>query len=178
MNPHSPEQKYPLSIVENALGRCQQERENAEFLIETKNSLIEIIQQGYAAMNDLDEEIVLSNGVVLPSPRRILEHDVQHHSAVIERQKVLLEEILSVEETLKNAIRRHKQPYDTLNIRRLVRKQQEYDNYETLKANLQTLENNIISLNQDLDRDMKHLTQLHNQATSSSISNSAISNND
>jgi len=45
MNPHSPEQKYPLSIVENAVGRCQQERENAEFFIETKKSLIEIIQQ-------------------------------------------------------------------------------------------------------------------------------------
>jgi len=44
MNPHSPEQKYSLSIVENALGRCQQERENAEFLTETKNSLIEILQ--------------------------------------------------------------------------------------------------------------------------------------
>ena len=85
---------------------------------------------------------------------------------------------MSAEETLKNAIRRHKQSYDTLNIRRLVRKQQEYDKYETLKANLQTLENNIISLNKDLDRDMERLTQLYNQATSSSINNSAISNND
>ena len=36
MNLHSPEQHYPLSIVEIALGRCLQERENAEFLIETK----------------------------------------------------------------------------------------------------------------------------------------------
>jgi len=108
MNPHSPEQKYPLSIVENVVGRCQQERENAEFLIETKKSLIEIIQQGYAAMNNLDEEIVLSIGVALPSPRRILEHDVQHHTTVIERQKIFLEDILSAEATLKNAIRRHK----------------------------------------------------------------------
>ena len=85
---------------------------------------------------------------------------------------------MSAEETLKNAIRRHKQSYDTLNIRRLARKQQEYDKCETLKANIQTLGNNIISLNQDLDRDMERLIQLHNQATSSSISNYAISNND
>jgi len=68
-------------------------------------------------MTDLDEEIILSNGVVLPSPRQILQHDVQHHTAVIERQKVLLEEITSVETTLKNAIRRHKQSYETTNMR-------------------------------------------------------------
>jgi len=88
-------------------------------------------------MNNLDEEIVLSNGVVLPSPRRILEHDVQHHTAVIERQKIFLEDILSAEATLKNAIRRHKQLYETLNIRRLVHKQQKYEKYEILKTNLQ-----------------------------------------
>jgi len=76
MNPHSPEQKYPLSIIERALGRCQQERENTEFLIETKQSLIKIIQGGYASMNSIDEEIILHNGVILPSPRTILEQDV------------------------------------------------------------------------------------------------------
>jgi len=129
-------------------------------------------------MNNLDEEIVLSNGVVLLSPRGILEHDVQHHTVVIKRQKILLEDILSVEATLKNAIRRHKQSYETLNIRRLVYTQQKYDKYEILKTNLQKLENDIISLNQDLDRDMEQLNQLRNQATSSSISNSAISNDD
>ena len=47
MNPHSPEQQYPLAIVKEALNRCLQERENAEFLIETKNQLIEIIRHGY-----------------------------------------------------------------------------------------------------------------------------------
>ena len=108
MNPHIPEQKYLLYLAENVLGRCQQERENAEFLIETKKSLIEIIQQRYESMNNLDDEIILPNGVILPSPRQILEHDTQLHNAVIERQKVLLEDILSAEETLKNAIRRHK----------------------------------------------------------------------
>jgi len=85
MNPYSPEQRYPLFIVENALGRCQQKRENAEFLIETKKSLIDIIQQGYDVMTDLDEEIILSNRVVLPNPRQILQHDVQPHTVVIER---------------------------------------------------------------------------------------------
>jgi len=83
MNPHSPEQKYLLSIIERALGRCQQERENAEFLIETKQSLITIIQGGYASMNSIGEEIILHNGVVMPSPRTILEQDVQHHTTVI-----------------------------------------------------------------------------------------------
>jgi len=116
MNPYSPEQRYPLFIVENAIGRCQQKRENAEFLIQTKESLIDIIQQGYDAMTDLDEEIILSNGVVLPSPRQILQHDVQHHTGVIEGQKVLLEEITSAELTLKNAIRRHQQSYESTNM--------------------------------------------------------------
>jgi len=76
MNPHSPEQHYPLSIVKSALGRCLQERENAEFLIETKQQLIEIVRQVYNVMNDLDSEIILPNGLVLPSPRQILGRDV------------------------------------------------------------------------------------------------------
>jgi len=83
MNPQSLQQKYPLSIIERALSRCQQEREHAEFLIKTKQSLITIIQGGYASMNSIDEEIILHNGVVLPSPRTILEQDVQHHTTVI-----------------------------------------------------------------------------------------------
>ena len=70
MNPHSPEQQYPLAIVKEALNRCLQERENVEFLIETKNQLIEIIQQGYNVMNDLNSEIVLN-------------HDIQHHTVII-----------------------------------------------------------------------------------------------
>jgi len=85
MNPHSPEQQYPLYIVKEALTRCLQERENAEFLIETKQQLIEIIQQGYNMMHDLDQEIVLSNGLILPSPRQILNRDIQLHTAVVER---------------------------------------------------------------------------------------------
>ena len=43
MNPHSPEHQYPLYIVKEALTRCLQECENAEFLIETKQQLIEIV---------------------------------------------------------------------------------------------------------------------------------------
>ena len=58
-------------------------------------------------MNDLDSEIVLPNGLVIPSPRQILDHDIQHHMAVIERQKVILEDILAAESSLRNAIRRH-----------------------------------------------------------------------
>jgi len=85
MNPHSPEQQYQLYIVKEALIRCLQKRENAEFLIETKQQLIEIVQQGYNMMHDLDQEIVLSNGLILPSPRQILDHDIQLHTAVIER---------------------------------------------------------------------------------------------
>ena len=112
MNLHSPEQQYPLAIVKEALNRCLQERENAEFLIETKNQLIEIIQQGYNVMHDLDQEIVLPNGIILPSPRQILNHDIQHHTAVIERQKALLEGILEAETSLQNAIRKHKQSYE------------------------------------------------------------------
>ena len=121
-----------MSIVESTLGRCLQERENAEFHIETKQQLIEIVRQGYNVMNDLDSEIILPNGLVLPSPRQILDHDVQHHMAVIERQKVILEDILAAESSLKNAIRRHKQCYEILNMRRLVAKQQRYDRYHSL----------------------------------------------
>ena len=103
---------------------------------------------------------------------------LQLHTAVIERQKVFLEDILSVEATLKNAIRRHKQSYQTLNIRRLIQKQQSYDKYQILKNDLQKLEDNIISLNQDLDQDMERLKRLHHQATSSGLNNSTISNDD
>ena len=108
-------------------------------------------------MNSIDEESILHNGVVLPSPRTILEQDVQHHTAVIKKHKVLLEDILSTEATLENAIKRHKQPYETLNIRKLIQKQLSYDKYQNLKQDLQTLENNINSLNQDVGQDMERL---------------------
>jgi len=178
MNPHSPEQQYPLYIVKAALNRCLQERENAEFLIETKQQLIEIVQQGYNMMHDLDQEIVLPNGVVLPSPRQILDHDIQFHTAVIERQKAVLEDILKCEEALRNGIRRHTQSYETFSIRRIIDKQQRYDRYHRLKTDLIKLEDNLKSLNQDLDQDIERLNQLRNQATSSSSNNSAISEND
>ena len=177
MNPHSPEQQYPLYIVKEALARCLQERENAEFLIETKQQLIEIVQQGYNMMHDLDREIVLPNGVVLPSPRQILEHDIQFHTAVIDRQKALLEDILKCEETLRNGIRRHTQSHETINIRRVIEKQHRYDRYHKLQNDLIKLEGDLKSLNQDLDQDLKRLNQLHDQATSSSPNNSARNNN-
>jgi len=112
MNPYSPEQQYPLAMVKEALSRCLQERDNVEFLIEIKTQLLEIVQQGYNIMHDLDQEIVLPNGLILPSPRQILNHDIQHHTAVIERQKALLEGILEAETSLQNAIRKHKQSYE------------------------------------------------------------------
>jgi len=59
-------------------------------------------------MNDLDNEIILPNGLVLPNPRQILDHDIKHHMAVIERQKVILEDILAARSSLRNANRRHK----------------------------------------------------------------------
>ena len=178
MNPHSPEQQYPLHIVKEALNRCLQERENAEFLIETKQQLIEIVQQGYSMMHDLDQEIVLPNGLILPSPRQILDHDVQFHTAVIERQKALLEDILKCEEALQNGIRRHTQSHETVNIRRIIEKQRRYDRYHKLQTDLIKLEGDLKSLNQDLDQDLKWLNQLRNQATSSSSNNSASLNDD
>jgi len=178
MNPHSPQQQYPLYIVKEAPTRCLQERENAEFLKETKQQLIEIVQQGYNMMHDLDQEIALPNGLILPSPRQILDHDVQLHTAVIERQKALLKDILKCEVALRNGIRRHTQSHETFNMRRIIEKQQRYDRYYSLKNDLIKLEGDLKSLNQDLDQDIERLNQLRNQATSSSHNNSASKNND
>jgi len=72
------------------------------------------------------QEIVLSNGLILPSPRQILDHDIQLHTAVVERQKALLEDILECEVSLRNAIRIHKQSHKTFNIRKIIEKQQRY----------------------------------------------------
>ena len=129
-------------------------------------------------MHDLDQEIVLPNGLVLPSPRQILNHDIQHHTAVIERQKALLEGILEAEISLRNAIHRHKQSYETSNMRKIIEKQQRYDRYNNLETNLQKLEGDIKSLNQSLDQDIKRLDQLRNQASSSSYNNSAFFKHD
>ena len=63
-------------------------------------------------------------------------------------------------------------------MRRLIRKQQKYDKYEILKNDLQMLEENLSSLNQDLEQDLERLNKLQNQATSSSTSNSTIPNDD
>ena len=129
-------------------------------------------------MHDLDQEIVLPNGLILPSPRQILDHDVQFHTAVIERQKALLEDILKCEQALRNGIRRHTQSHETFNIRRIIEKQQRYDRYHSLNNDLIKLEGDLKSLNQDLEQDLERLNKLQNQATSSSTSNSAISNDD
>jgi len=42
MNPYSPEQRIARKIVENTLNRCQIEKENTEFLIQVKETLIGI----------------------------------------------------------------------------------------------------------------------------------------
>jgi len=90
----------------------------------------------------------------------------------------LLEDILATEASLRNAIRRRNQLYKSLNMRKLIEKHQRYDKYHSLHNNLLKLEENIKSLNQDLDRDIERLNQLCNQATSSSYNNSAISKDD
>ena len=92
--------KRQLYIVKEALTQCLQERQNAKFLIETKQQLIEIVQEGYNMMHDLDQKVVLPNGLILPSPRQILDHDVPFHTAAVERQKALLEDILKCEAAL------------------------------------------------------------------------------
>jgi len=129
-------------------------------------------------MHDLDHEIVLTNGLILPSPRQILDHDVQLHRAVIERQKALLEDILKCEDTLRNAIRRHNQYHETFNMRRIIEKQRRYDRYHSLQNDLIKLEGDLKCLSQDLDQDIKRLNELRNQATSTSHNNSANNNND
>ena len=63
-------------------------------------------------------------------------------------------------------------------MRRLVAKWQRYDRYHSLNNDLIRLQNNIKSLNQDLDQEITRLNDLRNQATTSSNNNSANSNND
>jgi len=129
-------------------------------------------------MHDLDQKIVLPNGLILSSPRQILDRDVQFHIAVTERQKALLEDILKCEEALRNGIRRHTQSHETSNMRRIIEKQQRYERCHSLENDLIRLEGDLKSLNHDLDQDIKRLNQLRNQATSSSHNNSANLNND
>ena len=102
------------------------------------------------------------------------DHDVQFHTAVIERQKALLEDILKCEEALRNGIRRHTQSHETFNMRRIIAKQQRYDRYHSLTTDLIKLEGDLKSLNQDLDKDLKRLNQLREQATVSSYNNCAF----
>ena len=52
MNPYSPEQRIACKIVENALNRCQMKKENTEFLIQVKETLIGISRQGIESLND------------------------------------------------------------------------------------------------------------------------------
>ena len=84
MNPFSPKQILAKKLVEHALARCQLEKDNTEFLIQVKESLIGISRRGIEALDDemFDRPLVLANGkIIIPSPRGILEHEMLHHVA-------------------------------------------------------------------------------------------------
>ena len=111
MNPYSPEQKCAKKIVEHTLERCRVEQENTEFLIQVKETLIEISQRAREALRDemFDAPLVLADGeIVIPSPRSILEHEELHHVNTLNLQKALLEEIKEALVALDNALRKHK----------------------------------------------------------------------
>ena len=115
MNPYSPEQCIARKIVENAVHRCQMEKENTEFLIQVKESLIGISRQGIESLNDkfFNAPLVLVDvEIIIPSPRSILEHETLHHVNTMQRQRVLLEGINEALASLDNALRRHNQSYD------------------------------------------------------------------
>ena len=90
----------------------------------------------------------------------------------------MLKGILEAEISLRNAIYRHKQSYETFNMRKIIEKQERYDRYHNLETDLRKLEGDIKSLNQSLDQDIKRLNQLRNQASSSSYNNSVFSENE
>ena len=115
MNPYSPELKYAKKMVEHALERCRIEQENTGFLIQVKETLIEISERGRKALRDeiFDAPFVLVDGeIIIPSPRSILEHEELHHVNTLTLQKALLEEIKEAVDALDNALRKHKQNYD------------------------------------------------------------------
>jgi len=115
MNPYSPEQRIARKIVENALNRCQMEKENIEFLIQVKETLIGISRQGIESLNDefFDASLVLADGkIIILSRRSILEHETLHQLHTMQRQRVLLEGISEALVSLDNALRRHNQSYD------------------------------------------------------------------
>ena len=108
MNPYSPEQRFACKIVENSLNRCQMEKENTEFLIQVKETLIGISRRGIESLNDefFDAPLVLVDGeIIIPSPRSILEHETLHHVNSMQRQQALLEGINEALASLDNCLR-------------------------------------------------------------------------
>jgi hypothetical protein len=123
MNPYSPEQKYALKLVERATERCKQELENTEFLISVKEELYDRVQQGVHALDHpiYDEPLILDNGIVIPSPRVILEHEARYHAETIDYQKNQLANLKEAAVSLDNGMRKHKQNYD-YKFERLIKK--------------------------------------------------------
>jgi len=115
VNPFSPEQIITKKLVQHAYDRCRIEKENTEFLIQVKETLIGISRRGIEALNDemFDAPLVLANGeIIIPSPRVILEHEALHHVNSLNPQQVLLEGINEALASLDNALRQHNKGYD------------------------------------------------------------------
>ena len=82
MNPFSPEQIIAKKLVQHALARCRLEKDNTEFLIQVKETLIGISRRGIEAINDemFNASLVLANEeIIIPSQRGIFEHELLHH---------------------------------------------------------------------------------------------------
>jgi hypothetical protein len=115
MNPFSPELVIAKKIVQHALDRSLQQKDNTEFLIRIKEDLIAISRRGLAALNDemFDRPLVLSDGVIIiPSPRSILEYELLEHVASLDQQQVVLEGINESIISLDSCIRQHNKNYD------------------------------------------------------------------
>ena len=115
MNPFSPEQILAKKLVQHALDRCRLEKDNTEFVIQVKESLIGISRRGIEALSDemFDRPLVLANGeIIIPSPRGILEHEMLHHVASLNQQQVILEGINEAIESLDHCLRQHNKSYD------------------------------------------------------------------
>jgi len=75
MNPYSYERKLAKKIVEHALERCRVEKENTKFLIQVKETLVEISQRGREVLWDerFDAPLVLADSkIIIPNPKSIL----------------------------------------------------------------------------------------------------------
>jgi len=115
MNPYSLQQKFAKQIVQNAFDWCRLEKENTEFLIQVKETLIGISRRGIEALSEefFDAALVLADGeIIIPSPRSILEHETLHHVNSMHRQQVLLEGINEALASLDNPLRQHNKSYD------------------------------------------------------------------